>query len=228
LREGTDFAVVADIIDRGPFELAVKLRGYAQFLTDLYAEPRFAVALLEKITETSIALWEMYLAALGGYADIVCQGDDIGMQTSLIISPDMYRKFIKPCHRRIFGFIHSRTEAKVFLHSCGSIYAIIPDLVEIGVDILNPIQRTAADMDIARLKREFGRELTFWGGGIDTQHFLPQAEVDDIEDEVRRTIEIMAPGGGYVFVPTHNIQPDITPERLDAVYSAALQNREYR
>jgi uroporphyrinogen decarboxylase len=225
LREGTDFAVVADIIDRGPFELAVKLRGYTQFLTDLYADPSFAVALLDKITETNIALWSIYLEAVGEYADVVCQGDDVGMQTSLIISPEMYRSFIKPCHRRIFEFIHSRSQAKIFLHSCGSIYDIIPDLIEIGVDILNPIQRTAAHMDIDRLKREFGRRLSFWGGGVDTQNFLPQASLEDIETEVRRTIEAMAPGGGYVFVPTHNIQPDITAERLNTVYATALKYR---
>jgi len=228
LRRSTDFAVVADIIDRGPFELAVKLRGYDRFLTDLYLEPRFVVALLEKITESNIALWDLYLGAVGEHADVVCQGDDVGMQTSLIISPEMYRRFIKPCHRRIFDFVHSRTPAKLFFHSCGAIYDIIPDLIEIGVDILNPIQRSAARMDIAGLKAEFGRELSFWGGGIDTQHFLPQASLAEIEAEIRRTLEIMSPGGGYVFVPTHNIQPDITPERLDRVYTTAIEHGECR
>lgn len=225
LCENTDFAIVGDIIDRGPFELAVKLRGFEQFLTDLHCEPNFCLALLDKITETNLALWEVYLHAIGDQVQVVCQGDDVGMQTGLIISPALYRKFIKPCHRRIFDFIHGKTKAKVFLHSCGSVYDIIPDLIEIGVDILNPIQRSAAKMDIVKLKKEFGRELCFWGGGIDTQHFLPSAPPDEIEAEVKRTIDILAPGGGFVFVPTHNIQPDISPERFDKVYSAALRYR---
>jgi uroporphyrinogen decarboxylase len=149
------------------------------------------------------------------------------MQTSLFISPKMYRQFIKPCHQRIYDIIHSKTEAKVFVHSCGSIYDIIPDLIEIGVDILNPLQYGAAKMDRARLKKEFGEDLCFWGGGIDVQQVLPNASLDEIEEEVQRTIEIMAPGGGYVFVPTHNIQPDVTPDRLDKVYETALKYRHY-
>lgn len=227
LYENTDFAIVADIIERGPFELAVKLRGYEQFLTDLYLDPHFATALLDKITETSLALWDQYLDAVGDYVQVVCQGDDLGMQTSLIISPEMYRRFIKPCHRRIYDFIHAKTKAKVFMHSCGAIYDIIPDLIEVGVDILNPLQRNAAKMDIVRLKEEFGRELCFWGGGIDVQQVLPNASLDAIETEIKRTLEILAPGGGYVFAPTHNIQPDITPERLDKLYRAALDHGRY-
>ncbi|NQT48608.1 MAG: hypothetical protein HQ578_06495 [Chloroflexi bacterium] len=223
LYEDTDYAIVADIMCRGPFELALKLRGYEQFLMDLHWEPKYAMALLYKITETVVELWDVYLDAVGDYVQVVCQGDDIGMQTGLFISPKMYRQFIKPCHRRIYDFIHSRTEAKVFMHSCGSIYDIIPDLIEIGVDILNPLQYGAAKMDRARLKREFGEDLCFWGGGIDVQQVLPNASLVEIEEEVQRTIEIMAPGGGYVFVPTHNIQPDVTPHRLNKVYEAALK-----
>jgi len=156
---------------------------------------------------------------------VVCQGDDLGMQTNLIISPKTYRQFIKPCHQRIYDVIHSRTEAKVFMHSCGAIYDIIPDFIEVGVDILNPLQYNAARMDLARLKKEFGNDLCFWGGGIDTQQILPNASLDEIEDEVQRTMEIMAPGGGYVFALTHNIQPDVTPDRLDKVYETVLKYR---
>jgi len=223
----TDYAIVADIMCRGPFELAVKLRGYERFLMDLHLDPKFATALLDKITETVIALWDVYLDAVGDYVQVVCQGDDVGMQAGLFISPKMYRQFIKPCHRRIYDFIHSKTEAKVFVHSCGSIYDIIPDLIEVGVDILNPLQYGAAKMDRARLKKEFGEDLCFWEGGIDVQQVLPNASLDEIEEEVQRTIEIMAPGGGYVFVPTHNIQPDVTPDRLDKVYETALKYRRY-
>jgi uroporphyrinogen decarboxylase len=227
LREETEFALVADIMCRGPFELAVKLRGYEQFLTDLHLDVPFVEALLNKITDTIIGLWDVYLSALGDCVEVVCQGDDIGTQTGLYISPQMYRKFFKPCHRRIYEFIHSRTSAKVFMHTCGSIYDVIPDLIEIGVDILNPIQRNAAKMDIATLKSTFGKDLCLWGGGIDVQQKLPGASLQEIEDDIKRTLDIMAPGGGYVFVPTHNLQPDISAEQIDCVYRSVLKHGNY-
>lgn len=225
LYENTDYAVVADIMCRGPFELAVKLRGYEKLLLDLVMDTKYATALLDKITDTVIGLWDVYLDAVGDYVQIVCQGDDVGMQTGLFISPEMYRRFIKPCHKRIYDFIHSKTEAKVFMHSCGSIYDIIPDLIEIGVEVLNPLQYGAAKMDLVKLKDEFGRDLCFWGGGIDTQQVLPHATLEDIEEEVNRNIEVMAADGGYVFALTHNVQPDVPPHSLDKAYKTALRYR---
>ncbi len=228
LYEGTDYAIVADIMCRGPFEQAAKLQGYERFLTNLALAPKLAAALLDKITDAIIGLWEVYLDAVGDYVQVVCQGDDVGLQRGLFISPTMYRRLIKPCHHRIYDFIHSRTNARVFMHSCGSIYDVIPDLIEVGVNILNPVQYGAARMDLARLKREFGDALCFWGGGIDVQQVAPTASHDEIEAEVKRNLEIMAPGGGYVFALTHNLQPDVTPDRADAIYMSALRNRRYR
>ena len=227
LYENTDYAVVADIMCGGPFEQACMIRGYEQFCVDLHWDPVFAEALLDKITETDIALWDVFLTAVGDYAQVVCQGDDVGIQNSLYISPEMYRKVVKPRQRQIWDYIHSRTDAKVFYHSCGAVYDVIPDFIEIGVDILNPIQRSAAGMDISRLKREFGDDLCFWGGGIDVQQVLPFASLREIGEDVRRTIEIMAPGGGYVFFPAHNIQADVTPDRFHKVFETALRHREY-
>jgi uroporphyrinogen decarboxylase len=132
---------------------------------------------------------------------------------------------IKPRHKQLFDFIHSKTKAKIFLHSCGSVYDLIPDLIEAGVEILSPVQFTAAKMDLERLKREFGSDLTFWGGGVDTQHLLPHGSLEQIKDQVSRIFDIMAPGGGFVFVPVHNIQADIAPERIQAVYETALSKR---
>jgi len=226
--ESTDYAVSADMICSGPFEQACRVRGDEQFCVDLLWDPKFAEALLDKILETDIALWDVYLSSVGKYVQVVAQGDDVAMQTATYISPAMYRKFIKPRQRRLFEFIHSKTTAKIFYHCCGSVYDIIPDLIEIGVDALNPVQRSAAKMDISILKREFGKDITFWGGGIDTQQLLPFATLQQIDDEVRRTMEIMAPGGGFVFVPSHNIQPDVTPDRIDQVYQSALKYRHYR
>ena len=225
LSVGTEYALVADIMCRGPFEQAVKLRGYEQFLVDLSSDARFTTTLLERITDTILGLWDVYLAAVGDFAQVVCQGDDVGMQTSLIISPKMYRQYIKPCHKRIYDFIHSKTKAKIFMHSCGSIFDIIPDLIEIGVDILNPIQRDAAKMDITPLKAQFGKDICFWGGGIDVNKTLLNASLDTIEDEVQKSIDILGKGGGYVFALTHNIQPNISPHRVDKAFTIALQHR---
>ncbi len=161
LRETTDCAIVADIMCGGPFEQACMLRGYDEFPIDLAADPKFARALLEKITETDIALWDAFLSAVGDKVDVVCQGDDLGTQKGLFISPKMYREFIKPCHKRIYDFIHSKTNAKVFMHSCGSVYDVVPDLIEAGVEILNPLQYTAAKMDLKRLNRNLARIFAF-------------------------------------------------------------------
>jgi uroporphyrinogen decarboxylase len=227
LYEDTDYAVVVGHICWGPFELGCALRGYEQFLVDLASDPVLAETMLDKNLELAIRFWDAYLSEVGEYVQVVAQGDDLGMQTGSIISPKMYRQFIKPRHKQLFDFIHSKTKAKVFLHSCGSVYNLIPDLIDVGVEILSPVQFTAARMDLARLKKEFGNDLTFWGGGVDTQHVLPRGTLQDIQDDVRRNIDILAPGGGFVFVPVHNIQADITPERIQAVYQTALEKRLY-
>jgi len=162
---------------------------------------------------------------VGDYVQVVCQGDDIGMQSGLIISPELYRRFIKPCHRRIFEKIRSRTGAKIFMHSCGSIFEIIPDLIELGVEALNPIQRNAAKMNIFHLKQEFGHDLCFWGGGIDVQRDLPTADLEEIERIIQETLKQVGRGGGYIFALTHNIQPDVEPNKVDKAYQSALEYR---
>jgi uroporphyrinogen decarboxylase len=222
LYEYTDYLIVADIMCLGPFEGACFLRGYEAFLMDLYLNPSLAEAILEKILETDLILWENFLEKVGTFVHVVAQGADLGTQRGLYIKPEMYRKFIKPLHKRLYDFIHSKTNAKVFMHSCGSVYDVIPDLIDCGVDILNPIQRSAAKMDIVQLKKQFGKDLCFWGGGIDVQQVLPFASLQEIEDEVKRTIDIMAPGGGYVFVPSHNIQAHVTPDRIHKVYETVM------
>ncbi len=227
LHDTTDYALVAGVLG-GPFEQACIMRGYDQFCIDLASDPPFASTLLELITDNLIGFWDAFLTAVGSYVQVVAHGDDLGMQTGPFISPRMYRRFIKPCHRRLFGFIHAHTNAHLFLHSCGSVYDLLPDLIETGVEILNPVQATAAKMDLARLKREFGKDLTFWGGGIDVQKTLPFSTPAEIGDQVRQAIDILAPGGGFVFAPSHNIQADVSPERLDAAYQAALARRHYR
>jgi uroporphyrinogen decarboxylase len=218
----TEYAIVVGHITWGPFELGCALRGYERFLMDLASEPKLAEILLDKNLELAIAFWDAYLSEVGDYVQVAAQGDDLGMQTGSIISPKMYRRYVKPRHKQLFDFIRSKTNAKIFLHSCGSVYNLIPDLIEIGVDILSPVQFTAANMELVRLKKEFGKDLTFWGGGVDTQQVLPYGSLEEIRDSVRRNIDILADGGGFVFVPVHNIQADISPERIQAVYGTAL------
>jgi uroporphyrinogen decarboxylase len=224
LFEETDYAVVADIMCLGPFEGACFMRGYEAFCMDLYWNLDLAHAILEKVTQTDIELWDLFLDNVDGCVQVVAQGDDLGTQRGPWIKPEMYRDIIKPYHKRLYDFIHSRTDAKVFMHSCGSVYDIIPDLIEVGVDVLNPIQRSAARMDIAVLKREFGSELSFWGGGIDVQQVLPFATLSEIEKEVRYSIDTLGAGGGYVFCPAHNIQPDVSADRIETMYQAALHH----
>jgi uroporphyrinogen decarboxylase len=226
LREQTDYAIVGGIIIGGPFEQACRSRGAEKFFTDLALEPKFAEAFLAKLTDLAIGMWDAELSAIGDLVDVVCQGDDIGMQTGLQISPEMYKRFVKPCHERLFSFIHSKTKAKLWLHSCGSVYSVIPDLIETGVDILNPVQVGAKNMGLKKLKREFGRDLVFWGGGIDIQK-LPYMSIAQIKDCVKEAIDIMAPGGGYVFAATHNILPDTTGDRTYTAFMTAVQNRDY-
>ncbi|MBM3254201.1 MAG: hypothetical protein FJZ16_08105 [Candidatus Omnitrophica bacterium] len=227
LYENTDYCLVADMHSLGPFEGGCMLRGYDNFLIDLYSNEKYAMALINKLTETCMAKWSMFLDEVGEYIQVAAQGDDVGMQSSTYISPVMYRKFIKPAHKKIFNLIHSKTKAKVFLHSCGSVYDLIPDFIEEGVDILNPLQRSAAKMDIKKLKEEFGKDLSFWGGGIDVQKQLPFYSLKEIEEEIKKTIGIMAPGGGFIFFPTHNIQADVSPDRIDCLFKSALRYQSY-
>jgi uroporphyrinogen decarboxylase len=198
------------------------LRGWEQFMIDLAQGGPFLEALLEKLTEFHLANLARYLDAVGPCIQIIVMVDDLGTQHGLQISPQMYRRWIKPCHTRIYGYVHQHyPQIYVFLHSCGSIYPLIPDLIEAGVQILNPVQISAAGMDPVRLKREFGAHLTFWGGGCDTQHTLPCGTPAEVVAEVKRLLDIFAPGGGYVFNQVHNIQADVPPENIVAMLETA-------
>ncbi len=228
LSEDTDYAIVLADIVWGPFELGCALRGYEQFCMDLLQDVRLAETLLDKNLELSLGFWDASLTQVGEYIQIVGLGDDLAMQTGPIISPKTYCKLIKPRHKQLIDMIHTKTKAKIFMHCCGSVYDLLPDLIETGVEILNPVQVSAAKMDLARLKHDFGDQLSFWGGGVDTQQVLPYASLPEIRDHVRRAFDILAPGGGFVFAPVHNIQADIAPERVMAVYETALECRRYR
>lgn len=224
LYKNTDSAIVADIMCGGPFEQALWCRGWEDFLCDLYTDPVMAETLMDKITEIDLGLWDVFLTAVGDYVDVICQGDDLAMQDRAVIPLDMYRKYVQKYHRRLYDFIKTKTKAKVFHHSCGSVYELIPGLIESGIDILNPIQTSAKNMEPERLKKEFGREIAFWGG-IDTQKILPFGTPQEIEDEVKRVIDILGRDGGYIFAPGHNIQALVPAANIDAMFKAAQKYR---
>lgn len=204
-------------------ERACELRGWDRFFLDLAAEPKLAEAVIAKLTEHYLRNLPDFLDKVGRYSHIVVNHDDLGSQHACLISPKMYRQMIKPYHRQIFTHIHENSDLFIYMHSDGNIRKLIPDLIEIGVDVLNPIQFSATDMDAREIKREFGADLTFWGAGIDTQNTLPYGTREEVVDEVRNMIEIMAPGGGYVFATVHNIQTNVPPENIITLYDTALE-----
>lgn len=199
------------------------LRGWDVFLLDLLERPLFAEALMDRLVEAYCERFDRYWASLGQYLDVVVVSDDLGTQKAPILSPDLYRRRIKPYHKRLYSYLKEKSNAFIFMHSCGSIYRLIPDLIEAGVDILNPVQVNAADMNTKRLKKEFGDALVFWGGGCDTQRVLPYGTRSEIRDEVKRRIDDLAPGGGFVFAQVHNILPDVPPENMMAMYEAVWE-----
>jgi len=218
--ENTDYAIVADTLWGGwgqNFEVLENLRGWDNFLVDLISNQALAQYMFEARLEAVLKRWDLMLKILDNKPQIVCIGDDLGMENNTQISPETYRKFIKPIHKKFISFIKERTNAKIFMHSCGSIYRLIPDLIEVGVDILNPVQVSARNMDSKKLKKEFGKDLVFWGG-IDTQHILPLGSVDEVKDEVKRRIDDFAPDGGYVFNTVHNIQLDVPVKNIMALF----------
>ena len=166
------------------------------------------------------------MEAAGENVDVVCIVEDLGMQSGPLFSPRIYRKLIRPRHEKLFRFIRGKTKAKLMLHSDGAIVDFLPDLIDAGVEALNPVQVSAGGMDAAQLKREFGAHLSFWGG-IDTQYVMPRGSAHDVRDEVKRRIEELAAGGGYVLTSVHNIQPDVSPENIRAMCAATLEFGQY-
>ena len=210
------------------YERAQGLRGWDVFMMDLAGDPVFASALLAKLVEADIRRLEQILPVVEGYVQLIQVGDDLGMQDGPQLSPRLYREVIKPWHKKLYRYIKEHTSARLFLHTCGSVYAFIPDFIEMGVDVLNPVQVSARDMDTKRLKREFGRDITFWGGGCDTQRVLPFGTPAEVREEVKRRIDDLAPGGGFVFNQVHNIQAGVPPENVMAMYKAVHEFGEYQ
>ena len=219
----TDFALVGSaVIGGGIFEQPARTMGLENFLMALITEPKFADRLMEQITDIYIESCNNYLDEVGKYIQVFTYWDDVNTQDGWMIHPDIYRKMIKPKERRLVEAIKKKTDAKIFFHGCGATFDLIPDLIELGFDILNPVQVSARGMDTRRLKREYGKDIVFWGGGVDTQRVLPFGKPEEVVDEVKHRIDDLAPGGGFIFAAVHNIQAFIPPENIVAAFDTAL------
>jgi hypothetical protein len=192
------------------------------------AEPDYVYAVFERQCEIALANLEKLYAVVGNRISIIfVTGTDFGTQRGPFISPAAYRKLYQPFHRQVNDWVHSHTTWKTFIHSCGSVLALIPDFLDAGFDIMNPVQCSAALMDPHELKRQFGERVTFWGGGVDTQHTLPNGTPDAVRAQVAERIRIFGPGGGYVFNTIHNVQPLTPLENLLAMYETVRECGRY-
>ncbi len=212
----------------GIAEIYSWLRGYEQYYVDLARNQAWVAYLLDRLVEWKSAFWERALRKVGDLVHVVVEADDLGGQHAPLMSPRTYRTLIQPCHKRLFSFIKAQAPVKLFYHTCGAVRPLLPDLIDAGIDILNPVQISAAGMDPRELKRDFGRDLVFWGGGVDTQTILGTATPEEIKNHVRRNIEALAPGGGFVFAAVHDIQANVPPENIMAMWEAWQEYGSYR
>lgn len=226
LYENTDYAIMGsfggNILEGGQ-----TLMGWENFMSALLSNRPLVEALIEKMVEGYLKNLELYLEAVGDFIQIIQMGDDLGTQNGPMLSPRLYKELIFPAHKKIYEFVHKKApHISVFLHSCGGIYELIPDLIEAGVNILNPVQTSAANMEPKKLKKEFGKDIVFWGGGCDTQRILPFASPKEIREHIKERVEIFSQGGGFVFCQIHNIQANVPVENILALFETVRELRD--
>jgi uroporphyrinogen decarboxylase len=226
-RQNTDFAVIAPM--GPPYELFYGLGtgDFESWMVTLATEPDYVSELFDKLVQTWIVNLKRFVQAVGDRVQILQFNDDFGTQHAPFVSTPMFRRLIMPFYKRGLDWIHENTDMKVFLHSDGALFPLIPSLIEMGVDILNPVQTSAQGMDAQKLKQEFGDQLVFWGASLDCQKTLPFGTVDEVAREVEEHVRAFAPGGGYVFTSVHNVQAGVPPENLCAMYDTALAVGRY-
>jgi len=228
-----EHACVADRHTAGLTENSVRVRGYENWFMDTVMDPEGVDRLLGIFLEDKITYWDEVIdwAIENGQEDriqVISECDDLGSQSATIIDPEALRTMVIPRLKTLFTHVKKRLpHVKTFMHTCGAVREILPDLIEAGLDILNPVQFTAANMDLVELKRDFGKDLTFWGGGVDTQSTLNNGTPEAVSDQVKRIIDILAPGGGFVFAPVHNIQDDVSPENFWAMWDTLQEYGKY-
>ncbi len=222
LRRTSDRAIMV-VVGCNLFEWGTFLRRIDNFLMDLLLEPEKVEALLDALMEKHLATLEKVCAAVGDVADVVRFGDDLGTDTGPFMQPETYRTLFKKRHRILCDYVKSHSSMHTFLHSCGSIDMVVPDLIEAGFEILNPVQTNARGMEPERLKKEFGRDVTFWGGGVDTRSVLNRGSPAEVRSQVLRRLKVFSAGGGFVFNTVHNILPDVPPENIVAMFDAVRE-----
>ncbi|MBN1396328.1 MAG: hypothetical protein JW959_14990 [Pirellulales bacterium] len=222
IRNDTPYAVVGGI-SGVIYETCWYMRGLERWYMDMVTDTEFCEALLDRVTQFWLDWFRLFLDEVGDVIDVITVGDDLAGQKGPLFRPEIYRTLVKPRQKRLVQYIHSRTKAKIWYHTCGSCVHFIPDLIDNGIDVLNPVQISARAMDPAALKAEYGDRMSFWGGAIDAQHVLPTASPDEIREHVRRNVEALKPGGGYVFNNVHNIQAGVPPENIVALFDAAFE-----
>lgn len=214
----------------GIWETALWMCGFEKFFCDMMLNEEFAHKLMNKITELKMQYWEKALDTVGENVLVISEADDLATQSSLLCSEDLYKKVVHPYHKKLFSFIKEKAKNKIYIfyHTCGAVKPLIPYLIDEGVDILNPVQVNATDMDTKLLKKEFGKDMTFWGGGVDTQRVLPFGSPKEVREEVKRRICDLAPDGGFIFAAVHNVQSDVPPENFMAMWETLQEYGVYK
>jgi len=209
------------------FETGTFLRGMENFMIDMYTDKNKTKKFLDRLVERNMFKLERIIDGVGRYIDFLQFGDDLGGQDGPFMSPDIYREVFKPRHKKMWDFVHEKSNAKVFLHSCGSIYELLPDLVDAGLDVLNPVQTTSRNMEPEKLKKEFGKNLVFWGGCCNTRDVLAGGTPEQVRIDVKERIKILGEGGVLVFNQILNILANVPPENVIAMFKAAYDYGEY-
>jgi uroporphyrinogen decarboxylase len=222
LREKTSKAVVG-LFGGNMFEVPQMLYRMDNYLIYLGMYPDDVFRLSEKLCDIYMKNLEKWLNAVGLYIDIILFGDDLGGQGGPLISPQMYREFYKPFHHKLWHRAKELADVKVMLHCCGGVRELLPDLIDAGLEVINPVQFNCTDMDVRKLKQEFSKDLTFWGGGCDTQSMLPEGTANEVREHVRHQVKILGPDGGFVFQQVHNILANVPPKNITAMFEAVLK-----
>lgn len=226
IKKNTPYAVVSGI-SGVVYEYCWYLRGLERLFMDMVEQSEVLETIIDRMLQFWLDWFRLFMDEAGDVVDVIMIGDDLAGQNGPLFSPRVYREIVRPRQKKLVQYIRSRTTAKIWYHTCGSVMQYIPDLLDNGIDILNPVQITALDMDPKALKESFGGKLVFWGGGMDSQHILPNGTPEQVRAETMKNINAFKPGGGYVFNNVHNIQADVPPENILAMYDAAYESGVY-
>jgi len=227
LYDNTDYGIVLNV-GCGIFEKGTYLRNFENFLVDIYTDKKGVLRMYDVLLEKYLRILERVIKGVGQYVDVmVFGGEDLGSNLAPFISPDKFVEIFKPIYSKLYGYVHDNCDAKVFIHSCGAIFKLIPHFIDAGVNIFNPVQTEATDMEPEKLKKEYGKDCTFWGGGADAKLTLRHGTPKEVKEDVKRRMEVFAKGGGFVFCQIHNILTGVPPKNVFAMMEAVMEYGGY-